>query len=587
MADLIAQSFDNDQRWRRKLIEERSVTVGRTSADWLASWDEQISREHFRLDFRDGSWQVVRLPEGRNALYYRGSAQDRFTLLPGEHFVVGNTTFTLVEESIVLTSQGPSPDSQQSFNATDLRQRKFVHPDQRILALSRLPELMTTASNDQELWIRLVNLLLLGIPQAMGAAVVCRTPGGLAGEPIRVLHWDRRLLGRGVFSPSERLVRQALDERQSVLHIWNSDVTTETSYTTTTDEDWAFCTPLPHPSGLGWAFYVAGEITTAAETRPDLRDDLKFAEILATTVGNLRQNQQLERRQASLRSFFSPLVLEALATQDPEIVLTPREADVAVLFCDLRGFSLESQRSAGDLLGLLDRVSRALGVMTHEILEQGGVIGDFHGDSAMGFWGWPLQQDDGVQRACRAALRIRSQFAATARTPEHPLSNFRIGIGIGAGRAVAGKIGTLDQVKVTVFGPVVNLAARLEAMTRQLGAAILVDEVTAKRVGRSMERDELRVRRVAIVRPLGLESPVEVNEIVPPFKELPQLTDAQLDNYQAALDWLISGDWPRAMQMLTQIPGDDSVRDFLANYIAGHGSAAPADWDGAIRLQSK
>ena len=60
------------------------------------------------------------------------------------------------------------------------------------------------------------------------------------------------------------------------------------------------------------------------------------------------------------------------------------------------------------------------------------------------------------------------------------LSGFRMGIGIATGRAVAGKIGTVDQVKVTVFGPVVNLASRLESMTKVLCVPILLDETTAR-----------------------------------------------------------------------------------------------------------
>ena len=142
-----------------------------------------------------------------------------------------------------------------------------------------------------------------------------------------------------------------------------------------------------------------------------------------------------------------------------------------MLFCDLRGFSRHSERSAEDLLGLLNRVSQALGVTTHEIREQGGVLGDFHGDAAMGFWGWPLAQPDAAVRACLAALAIRAEFAATAQRPDDPLADFRVGIGIATGRAVAGKIGTVDQVKVTVFGPVVNLASRLEGMTKTAARA--------------------------------------------------------------------------------------------------------------------
>src|SRR5207248_6514807 len=107
---------------------------------------------------------------------------------------------------------------------------------------------------------------------------------------------------------------------------------------------------------------------------------------------------------------FSPVVLEALGSQEADEALAPREADVTVLFCDLRGFTAKSEQAAGDLFGLLTRVSQALGVMTHHILDQGGVVGDFHGDAAMGFWGWPIAQPDAIERACRAALGIRAAF---------------------------------------------------------------------------------------------------------------------------------------------------------------------------------
>ena len=88
-------------------------------------------------------------------------------------------------------------------------------------------------------------------------------------------------------------------------------------------------------------------------------------------------------------------------------MLAPREADLSVLFCDLRGFSQRSEQDADQLLKLLAQVSDALGVMTRHILDTGGVIGDFHGDAAMGFWGWPLEQSDSPRRAVEAAMRIR------------------------------------------------------------------------------------------------------------------------------------------------------------------------------------
>ena len=259
--------------------------------------------------------------------------------------------------------------------------------------------------------------------------------------------------------------------------------------------DWAFATPVANSLACrNWAIYVAGEFTVESGTPEaeiesnDFRDDIKFTELVASTLANLKRITLLEKNQASLGQFFSPVVMSAFSGRDPEEVLSPRESDVSILFSDLRGFSKTSEQFSDDLLGLLNRVSQALGVTTHHIFQEDGVIGDFHGDAAMGFWGWPIKQENFVLRACSAALGIRRELEVSSKHPEHPLHKFRMGIGIATGKAVAGKIGTVDQVKVTAFGPVVNLAARLETMTKQLHAPILLDETTADFIKEKVDR---------------------------------------------------------------------------------------------------
>jgi adenylate cyclase len=295
-----------------------------------------------------------------------------------------------------------------------------------------------------------------------------------------------------------------------------------------------------------------------------------------------------------LSHFFSPIVLNAINAANPEQVLAPCEAELTVLFCDLRGFTSASERFANDLFGLLHRVSDALGVMTRAILSQGGVIGDFHGDAAMGFWGWPIAQPDAVIRACRAALDVRAHFQqadscadATAARAPGARQQFRVGIGIASGRAVAGKIGTADQVKVTAFGPVVNLAARLETMTRQLPASILVDSPTASSIRTALGPDVCRVRRMARVIPVGLSAPIDVSEVLPPAAACPELTDEQLALYESALVAFEGGNWGQAEQLLARVPHTDRAKDLLLQFILEHDGAPPINWDGAIRLSSK
>jgi adenylate cyclase len=626
MPDLIAQGVEPQQRWRRSLPEGQAVLLGRLGGTWAVPWDQHVSRRHARLLWSGKRLEVTRLTETRNPIFLRGKEVEQFSVEPGEHFVIGQTSFTLADQRVNITADAPQPVQQQSFSAQYLRQVQFRNPDHRIEVLSRLPDVISGAAGDEELFLRLVSMLLAGVPRADAAAVVAveegrgergegrertKIKGEMGNERINeeqncpeestahpsssslsplssplVLHWDQRLMVSNDFTPSQGLILEALRQRQSVLHVWHGAETGNTAaFTESENYDWAFCTPVLGKACSGWGLYVAGKFNverlgvTQSSDPTDLREDVKFTELVAAMLSSLRQMRLLEHRHATLSQFFSPVVLETLAAEDPEVVLAPRETEVSVLFCDLRGFSRESERYAGDLLGLLQRVSKALGVMTLHIREEGGVVGDFQGDAAMGFWGWPLPQRDAVLRTCRAALGIRHEFEATA--------GFHAGIGIATGKAVAGKIGTVDQVKVTVFGPVVNLASRLESMTKLLRAPILLDEATARAVRRLVPRDVARVRRLAIVKPYGLDTPLEVSELLPPVEQYPLLTDEHLAYYETALEKFLARQWAAAFELLHHIPAEDEVKDFLTVYIAEHNRRPPPHWDGVIPLESK
>lgn len=590
MPDLISQGPAPEHRWRRKILPGQTYVLGREAGSWSAPWDKRISRRHAEICWRGQCLEVRRLPAARNPIFVWGGECDRFTIEPGEHFVIGETTFTLAAEGIQISLELPRPAAEQTFSADQLKQLRFRNADQRIDVLSRIPEIISGAASDEELWVRLTNVLLCGIPSGIAAALVAVEGEGLTST-VRVLYWDRKEPSGRPFQPSANLIRQAMRTGQSVIHVWN-EADRWTAAGGVFDGDWAFCSPVPGTACHGWAIYVAGRWSTepsgpAGLAVASLQEDLKFAELVATTLSSLREVRLLERKQAGLRPFFSPLVLEALAEHDPDEVLAPREVQVSVLFCDLRGFARRSEQAGDDLHGLLRRVSDALGVTTRHILQNGGVVGDFHGDAAMGFWGWPFPQPDAVVRACRAALGIRAEFGASSCRPDHPLADFRLGVGLATGRAVAGKIGTVDQVKVTVFGPVVNLAARLEGMTKLLHAPILLDAATAAAARTLLPPEQARVRRVAVVKPYGCDTPSEVSELLPPQTEYAELTDQDIATYEAALESLLAGDWQRAFQQLHQVTAEDRVKDFLTVFIAQHNRTPPDGWDGVIPLASK
>lgn len=595
MPDLIAQGPQQENRWRRGLPgpeTQESIVVGRTADPWSVPWDDRISREHVRISMCPEGACVERLAGARNPIFFRGERRDEFTLKPGEHFVIGRTTFTLANRPSAAESSTPAGLTEHAFATGQLRKTAFRDAARRIDVLARLPDLIVGSDNDQELLIRVTSVLMQGIPDAAIVAVVAAHQ---KDSGVDVLQYDDRLPTTETPRPSGRLIKQAVSSRQSVLHIWSGSQPQRSGVMFTESEgtDWAFCVPVPCDTCQGWALYVAGSLASLGkpvgneEAATVLQDDLKFTEVVATSLGNLRQVRFLQRRQSSLKQFFAPVVLQALGDRSTDEVLDPREAEVSVLFCDLRGFSRRSEEEADDLLGLLEGVSQALGVMTHHILDTGGVVGDFHGDAAMGFWGWPIANPDSPGQAARAALNIQQSFERVSANAADRLARFRCGIGIATGRAVAGRIGTVDQVKVSAFGPVVNLASRLEGMTKQLRAGILLDEPTANYVREHVDPSVARVRRLAHVRPAGVRAPLTVSQLLPPYGAECPLDDSHIAAYEAALDALRDGDWGDAFERLHEVPASDRAKDFLTVFIASHGRNPPPGWNGIIDLPTK
>jgi adenylate cyclase len=584
MAELQARGPGPEDRWRHPL-PEGSVTLGRTDRSaWQVPWDRQVSGLHASLQWADGLLRVRRLPTGRNQIFYQGTPLDEFSVPPGGQFVIGATTFQVLEALTPSAPDLPTPHTEYTCSAEELRSHHYVDADERIEVLSALPGVIRLSPSDAELQARVVDVLLRGTPRAEAAAVVRVDEG----EAVSVGEVGRRGPD-GEFRPSRRLVLEAIrGRRQSVLHVWQAGALRQ-EFTVAPGSDWALCSPLPDDPLPGWGLYLTGRLPAPAPGGPGrddlLKSDLKFAELVADVFGSLRQVSFLQRRQGQLSRFLSRPVLAALVGRDMDEVLKPRQAQVTVLFCDLRGSCRLAEEGSEDLAALWDRVSAALALMSGSILDQDGVIGDFQGDAAMGFWGWPLEAADGVERAARAALAIRRRFAAAASSAGHPLAGFACGIGIAHGTAIAGRLGTPDQFKIDVFGPVVNLAARLESMTKRFGAGVLLDEECGRRLASPANAHWARARRLARVRPYGMSSALTVSELLPPAVEGPPAERDRLD-YEAALGAFMAGRWDDARKLLARLPRDGAAT-FLQEHMARNPAGPPADWDGTLALDAK
>jgi adenylate cyclase len=184
--------------------------------------------------------------------------------------------------------------------------------------------------------------------------------------------------------------------------------------------------------------------------------------------------------------YVSGSVVDEILRSGAEPNLGGEEVEVTVLFSDIRNFTaLAESMSAQDTVALLNRYFERA---TQVVLEEGGSIDKFIGDAMMVVFGSPVQTPDHARQALRTALRLRDEAGLFERElnldrlPAEAMA-FKIGVGIHTGIAVAGSIGSTRRSEYTVIGDTVNLASRIEGLTKEKGVTILASTATITAAG--------------------------------------------------------------------------------------------------------
>jgi len=270
---------------------------------------------------------------------------------------------------------------------------------------------------------------------------------------------------------------------------------------------------------------------------------------VATGLARLEQEQAALKATTLFEQFFTRDLARHLAA-DPGL-LEGREADVTLLFADVRDFSRHSEKlGAADTFRWINDVMDELsGCVRHE----GGVLADYLGDELMALWGAPEAQPDQAARAVRAAAAMREALPALNQRWEAALGEpLRLGIGLHSGVAHVGNTGSRYKFKYGPLGNTVNLASRVQGLTKYLRCGVLVTAATHAHLG-----EEFVGRRVVRARVVNIEQPVDLYEVE-------RAGAAQrrtfLAESQAALEALEQGDFAAAAgqagALLRAHPGD-------------------------------
>jgi class 3 adenylate cyclase len=231
-----------------------------------------------------------------------------------------------------------------------------------------------------------------------------------------------------------------------------------------------------------------------------------LAKAFNTMTAGLRER---ERERDIFGRVVSPEVREKLL--EGELELGGETLWIAVLFSDIRNFStISEQMSSQEVITFLNEY---LAVMTSAIRPWGGYINNFIGDAIVAIFGAPIDQPDKEWRAVAAALDMREHLVELnkRRTARGEIS-IDNGIGISTGEAVAGQIGSLERLMYTVIGDSVNVAARLETLTKEYPEhPILINGPTAAGL---KSRDDVTLKHLGPIQVKGRAEPVDVYAVL-------------------------------------------------------------------------
>lgn len=318
---------------------------------------------------------------------------------------------------------------------------------------------------------------------------------------------------------------------------------------------------------------------------------LLAALFLIYTVWGYWSESRTKRQFVTLFGQYVPPQLVQKMSLDPSrYSMAAKQAELTILFSDVRGFTSISEQLSPD--DLREFINQYLTAMADCIAQHEGTLDKFIGDAVMAFWGAPVEQSTHAAFAVDAALKmLEASESLSATFVARGWPNLAMGIGLNTGDVRVGDMGSDNRRAYTVMGDPVNLASRLESLTKRYGVGLLVGEKTMRQTA------QRRWLLLDMVRVKGKEEPVRIYTLARAGRG----TDSETDVFTA--DWnrfrthYLSGDWPAAQSSLVQIrsrtyPVDhinvQTLADlFLDRLTVLSKTTAPPDWQGISNFEDK
>jgi adenylate cyclase len=300
------------------------------------------------------------------------------------------------------------------------------------------------------------------------------------------------------------------------------------------------------------------------------------------TVAYALEAVQRRRLRHAFGHYLADGVIEELLRNPGALALGGERRHLSVLFSDIRGFTSFSEKLAPDQL--VKVLNTYLTPMTRAVLDSGGFLDKFIGDAVMAVFGAPVAEPRHPAQALACALRMHRALEEIKPALAGLGVEIEIGVGINSGDMSVGNMGSDEHFNYTVMGDAVNLASRLEGLTKSYGVYCLVGEST-----RAAAPPDFEFRELDLVRVKGKAQPVAIFELLGgPERRIASYRESE--RFSAGLTAYREGRFAAAREAFNafalQNPEDPAARLYLER-LSALGDAAPAGWDGVTVHTSK
>ncbi len=295
-----------------------------------------------------------------------------------------------------------------------------------------------------------------------------------------------------------------------------------------------------------------------------------------------------ERNKSKVRKAFSkyvsPAVVEEILKNEKNLELGGAKKNLTVLFSDLRGFTTFSEKLDPKRLG--DFLNLYLTRMTEEIYKTNGTVDKFIGDAIMAFYGAPVPNELHAKLACRCALQsVKKLEILNFELKDQNFPKLEMGMGVNTGDVSVGNMGSSMIQNYTVMGDSVNLASRLEGLTRVYGNFIVLGPATYEAV-----KDEFTCREIDQVVVKGKTNTIRIYDLVYEGPVLPADTD-WLNHYNLGRESYSAGNFKEAQAQFEsslRLRADDRISAYFVKKCQDLIANPPTEsWTGVNHLREK